>query len=320
MVLTQAALKPALGGNSVQIAAMRHEVSILAKGIWKLLRGSGIIAITWRFTTSTGVITMGHPLRFSYPGAVHHVTMRCNNKEFLLDELLLRVFLELLQECSDKFSVPLYHYCLMTNHVHLLFKVPDVEVISTFMHRLGNLSARRFNAIRGRKGHFWEDRFHSTIVEEGMAMLRCMAYIDLNPIRAGMTTTPGQYQWSGHLDLRNEQEVLITMNDTYRRLGTTRASRYATYLHIVKAERRREPYSLAFALFFGSPQFTRELETRFGLSENSGQSHRIQRLSLGDGIEAVELRRGGQLHEKVKSGIPDAAPLISAAHAPIVSP
>ena len=50
------------------------------------------------------------PLRFSYAGAVHHATLRCNNREFLFDEPAFGLFHSVLQEARRKFPVALYHY------------------------------------------------------------------------------------------------------------------------------------------------------------------------------------------------------------------
>jgi hypothetical protein len=57
---------------------------------------------------------------------------------------------------------------------------------------------RWYNRKTGRKGGLWESRFSSTIVKEEERALRTMAaYIDLNPVRAGMVSDPADYRWSG---------------------------------------------------------------------------------------------------------------------------
>ena len=59
-------------------------------------------------------------------------------------------------------------------------------------------SAYRKNALpkRGRKGNFWAERFKSVIVEKVVTLINCLAYIDLNPIRAGLVERPEEYSWS----------------------------------------------------------------------------------------------------------------------------
>ena len=57
--------------------------------------------------------------------------------------------------------------------------------ISTFMSKLNSYIAHRANKEDGRKGHFWDSRFKSQALLDAQAVLACMAYVDLNPIRAG---------------------------------------------------------------------------------------------------------------------------------------
>ena len=84
---------------------------------------------------------MGRAQRFTYAGALHHVTMRCNNKEFLFDEHSFQLFLDMLLEARDKFEIRLYNYCLMTNHFHLLFDVPSDNVLGPCLARRCAISA-----------------------------------------------------------------------------------------------------------------------------------------------------------------------------------
>jgi putative transposase len=55
-----------------------------------------------------------------------------------------------------------------------------------------------FNGTHSRTGRLWEDRFKSVIVEDGVAAKTIAAYIDLNPVRAGMVKDPADYRWSSY--------------------------------------------------------------------------------------------------------------------------
>jgi len=217
--------------------------------------------------------------------------MRCNNKEFLFDEQSFRLFLGILTETKDKHGVRLHNYCLMTNHVHLLFTVPSDDTLSRFMHRLANVFAKRFNAIRERKGHLWEGRFRSTIVDPSAYFLRCMAYIDLNPVRARIVAEPSDYRWCGHRDLLDERGTLLAPHASYLQLGKSRAGRRRAYLQLLEEEAQRTAYSLADALVVGSRSFARRQVKRFGLT--SEQRPRLHCIELDGGLESVELRAGG---------------------------
>ncbi len=216
--------------------------------------------------------------------------MRCNNKEFLFDEQSFRLFLNLLDEARDKHKIRLYNYCLMTNHVHLLFQVPADDALSRFMHRLANGFAKRFNSLRGRKGHLWEGRFVSTIVDARTYFLRCMAYIDLNPVRARMAAAPGDYEWGGHRHVAAENEAAVSMHRVYLELGKTRTARCRAYTKMLDVEAARQPYSLAGTLFVGSRGFTRRLQKRFGITVDA-RPH-VRSVDLEGGVCAIERDKG----------------------------
>jgi REP element-mobilizing transposase RayT len=70
--------------------------------------------------------------------------------------------------------------------------------LSEFMKTLLQRFTRGFNRSHQRCGTLWEERFRSVIVESGIAARTMAAYIDLNPVRAGMVTDPAEYRWSSY--------------------------------------------------------------------------------------------------------------------------
>lgn len=57
---------------------------------------------------------------------------------------------------------------------------------------------RWFNRVHSRKGTLWEERYKSVIVQSSVAARTMAAYIDLNPVRAGMVEDPVDYRWSSY--------------------------------------------------------------------------------------------------------------------------
>ncbi len=82
------------------------------------------------------------------------------------------------------------------------------EIHARFTYRMHNLSefmktllqrfTRWFNRTHQRSGTLWEERYKSVIVESGIASRTIAAYIDLNPVRAGMVSDPAEYRWSSY--------------------------------------------------------------------------------------------------------------------------
>jgi putative transposase len=104
-------------------------------------------------------------------------------------------YLELLAEAKTKAGVSVWAYCLMPNHVHLVV-VPQYEDslarLFRFVHRQ---YSRRINFREKWKGHLWQERFHSFVMDERY-LLATVRYTELNPIRARLCSEPSDWPWS----------------------------------------------------------------------------------------------------------------------------
>jgi REP element-mobilizing transposase RayT len=80
-------------------------------------------------------------------------------------------------------------------HARFTYRMHD---LSEFMKGLLIRFTRWFNRTHKRTGTLWEERFKSVIVESGIAARTMAAYIDLNPVRAGMVKDPADYRWSSY--------------------------------------------------------------------------------------------------------------------------
>ncbi len=80
-------------------------------------------------------------------------------------------------------------------HKRFAYRMQD---LGEFMKGLLQRFTQWFNRAHSRTGRLWEDRFKSVIVEDGVAAKTISAYIDLNPVRAGMVRDPADYRWSSY--------------------------------------------------------------------------------------------------------------------------
>jgi len=80
-------------------------------------------------------------------------------------------------------------------HKRFTYRMQD---LGEFMKGLLQRFTQWFNRAHSRTGRLWEDRFKSVIVEDGVAAKTVSAYIDLNPVRAGMVKDPADYRWSSY--------------------------------------------------------------------------------------------------------------------------
>ncbi len=86
-------------------------------------------------------------------------------------------------------------YCLMANHYHVIVQLTEPN-LSVGMHRLNWLYALRFNERHGHVGHLFESRFHSRTIETTEHLTSALAYVVLNPVRAGLCADPADWSWS----------------------------------------------------------------------------------------------------------------------------
>jgi len=155
--------------------------------------------------------------------------------------------LGLIKRFSGLYFTGILGFCLMGNHFHLLVKMlpesdfsnEDVKKrieefygddyafpkgqLPYFKTKLSSLSefmrdikvnfTRFYNRRHNRRGYFWGDRFKSVIVDKGETLVNCLAYIDLNPLRAGIVKKPEEYRWSSigyHMQTKNKDKFLST--------------------------------------------------------------------------------------------------------------
>ena len=91
-----------------------------------------------------------------------------------------------------------YAYCLMTNHYHALFQIPEEGGLSDGVRLLNGLYSRVMNRKYGRTGHLFHNRFHAAQMETESHLMAACAYIVINPVRAGICEKPEDWRWSSY--------------------------------------------------------------------------------------------------------------------------
>ena len=134
--------------------------------------------------------------RLVVPGHPHHVTQRgVRRQTTFFDRRDYLAYLRLMAQELNKAEIEIWAYCLMPNHMHAVV-VPDVEEsLSGFFAPLHRRYARRTNQRYEWRGHLWQERFYSVVMEEAHA-LAAMRYVELNPVRARLCESPQDWPWS----------------------------------------------------------------------------------------------------------------------------
>jgi putative transposase len=163
--------------------------------------------------------------------AVYHLVSRTTLEGFVLGDVEKDHLLGWMKRLSGFYFAEVLGFSILGNHFHLLVRMhpessfSEEEVRERYDRRYGREKAavlsddqmgdiarkmadlseyvkeikqgfsRYYNKLHRKKGYFWSERFRSVIVENGETLINCLAYIDLNPVRAGLVERPEDYRW-----------------------------------------------------------------------------------------------------------------------------
>lgn len=142
--------------------------------------------------------------RYFVPGRIWHITHRCHERAFLLKFVRdRRRYLRWLFEAKKRFGLCILDYAITSNHVHLLVKDRGNDAIARSMQLVAGRTGQEFNQRKLRQGAFWEDRYHATAVDADEHLHRCLVYIDLNMVRAGVVEHSRDWPHGGYCEIQS---------------------------------------------------------------------------------------------------------------------
>ena len=150
---------------------------------------------------------MARANRHFIPDCIWHITHRCHKKEFLLKFAHDRHrIVSWLCEARKRFGIQILNYTATSNHIHLLVKdAGDAKSIPSAVQLVAGRTGQEYNQRKRRKGAFWEDRYHATAIESGEHLRRCLVYIDLNMVRAGVVGHPAEWEHGGYHEIQGKR-------------------------------------------------------------------------------------------------------------------
>jgi putative transposase len=145
--------------------------------------------------------------------ACYHITHRCHERKFLFKFSKYRdIYIKQLFEAKQRFGIDVLDYIVTSNHVHLLVTSKKAEEISRALQFLHGSVGQKYNILKNREGSFWKDRFHSTCIQSGGHLSKCLFYIDMNMVRAGVVKHPSFWKHSGYHEIMGERQRYRIIN------------------------------------------------------------------------------------------------------------
>jgi putative transposase len=145
--------------------------------------------------------------RYWMPGHVWHLTHRCHRRQFLLrfgcDR---RLWTKWLYAARVRHGLCVLDYVVTSNHVHLVVRDRGRGEVAASLQLLEGCTGQAYNRRKRRLGAFWQDRYHATAVESGEHLARCIVYVDLNMVRAGVVAHPREWAAGGYHEIQGRRQ------------------------------------------------------------------------------------------------------------------
>jgi len=208
---------------------------------------------------------------------IYHVLTRGNNRQDIFkDEADFKTYLDLLLKYKKKYLFRLYHYALMTNHVHLILQPTEKGGdLSEIMKGLNISYASYYKRRNKHSGHFWQDRYKSIIVSKDEYLLACGTYVELNPVRANMVKDPKDYPWSSYRAYAyGKIDNLIDEHPVYPILLGGKSEQHKKYREFIREMLEKKSAMKGVMdkrIVFGGEDFVKALKKTFQISEKIKQ-------------------------------------------------
>jgi putative transposase len=182
-----------------------------------------------------GGIFMPKRKRLVPPESAMHIMCRGNNKQDIFNNNDDKTrYYRLLRKLKEENKIIIFHYCLMNNHIHLVVWLNPESRLSRFVKQLNLCYFNYFKSTYDYCGHLWQGRFKSNLIDSDSYLLQCGKYAELNPVRAGMVSSPGDYRFSSYnYYAKGERDLIVTDNPVYMSFSDIEEKRRQQYIEFV---------------------------------------------------------------------------------------
>lgn len=163
---------------------------------------------------------MARMARIVVPDYPHHVVQRGNRRQrTFFSPADYRAYIRLIAKAKSDAEVKIWAYCLMPNHVHLIAVPGQVDSLAVLFRDAHQRYTRRINSREDWRGHLWQERFHSFVMDEEH-LLAAVRYVEMNPVRAGLCTSPNRWPWSSvHAHFRRQDDAIVSVAPMLERVS-----------------------------------------------------------------------------------------------------
>ncbi len=176
-------------------------------------------------------------------------------------------YLALIGKASKNYGIPVYAYCLMENHFHLVVQNASGQ-LSRFMKTVHSSFASFYRCLNGGRGYVFQDRFKSTVIQGDSYLLKAILYVLNNPVRAGLVSAAVEYKWSSANEYFNKKGLQWLDCDLIQGIFVKKRA----YLSALCASRDAKLHEVKnrFGAILGGEEFAKEAECRYDRRREPG--------------------------------------------------
>jgi len=174
-------------------------------------------------------------------GVYHWIVRGMNRRKLFHGKQDHKQFLDYLREHKTQYEILMFHYCMMSNHVHALVKSPTLKNLSRFSHYVQRRYAYYYCKEYKHTGSVFQRGYRSFSIDKDDYLLECGRYIERNPVRAGIVDRPEDFLHTSYryYTLR-EKNDLLTSSPAYLGLSLHQEQREHLYAEYVCQNRTQE--------------------------------------------------------------------------------
>ncbi len=142
-----------------------------------------------------------------------HIMSQGINKEYIFNsEDDKEKYMRIMKDTKEKIPIIILAYCVMNNHIHILFNEKNVEQLTKYMHKVNLLYAKYYNRKYDRVGYVFRDRFKVQPIYTEKYLCTCVKYIHDNPVKANICQKAQEYKYSSCVENKFDEGTKIENN------------------------------------------------------------------------------------------------------------
>jgi len=208
--------------------------------------------------------------RYHLADLVWHITHRCHNRDYLLRFACDRKrWLDWMYDARQRCGPSVLTFCVTGNHVHIVAAEAVDGQIARTMQLVQGRTAQEYNQRKARCGAFWQDRYHATAIETDAHLRRCLCYVDLNMVRAGVVAHPRDWPFCGYQEIvgLRQRKCIVDRELLMRLLGLRSLNELAGFYaacidEVLRTDAGRREAMWTENVAVGKPGFVDAMQSR----------------------------------------------------------